>query len=199
MTLLLFFLTAYLLGSIPSGYLIARWVRGIDIRQHGSRNIGATNVFRVVGKKWGVYVFILDGLKGYAGVRLPELFGFSLPGPFLIGLGIVSILGHTYTLWLSFKGGKGVATSFGVFLAICPRPTLLSFGIFCLIFGMGRILSLGSLAAAASFPFMVTLTHFRNPEFAWFLGVSLALSAFIFYTHRKNLERLFRGKEKKLF
>ncbi len=115
---------AYLAGSIPFGLLIGRWVGGVDLRRHGSGNIGATNVFRVVGKKWGLFALFLDALKGAFAVSIPPLI-FALPRsvPLSLSLGIAAILGHSFPVWLKFKGGKGVATSLGVFMAIAPAPT----------------------------------------------------------------------------
>lgn len=191
---------AYLLGSIPFGFIAAKLVKGIDIRKCGSGNIGATNVFRVVGKKWGILVFVLDALKGYLAVHLPYLFkGSAQSVPQIMFLGIAAILGHTFTLWLSFRGGKGVATSFGVFLGICPVPTLLSFGIFCVVFAFSRILSVGSLTAALTFPLTVYLEYSKQAGFIWYEMISIALAVFIFYTHRQNIQRLLKGDEKKLF
>ncbi len=199
MNYLCFLLTAYLLGSIPFGFWIAKWVQGIDIREHGSKNIGATNVFRVVGKKWGILVFILDAAKGALGVLLPRIFHAELLVPQELGLAVTAILGHSFTCWLKFKGGKGVATSFGVFVALTPLPALLAFSIFLIGFLGSRILSIGSLAAAIAFPLMIVFCYHTRSGFAWFLAISLLLAAFIFYTHRKNISRLMNGEEKKLF
>ena len=145
-------LLAYLLGSIPFGLIVAKNVRNIDIREYGSKNIGATNVFRVLGKKWGILVFVLDALKGYLAVILPLKFGWSWDAPYNILYAVSAILGHTFPVWLQFKGGKGVATSFGVFLAASFLPCILAFLIFCTIFGITHILSAGSLCAAVAFP-----------------------------------------------
>ncbi|MSR76920.1 MAG: glycerol-3-phosphate 1-O-acyltransferase [Candidatus Omnitrophica bacterium] len=199
MITLLFILIAYFLSATPFGFLIAKWIRQIDIREHGSRNIGATNVFRVVGKKWGILVFILDALKGFVGVCLPRWVGYDYTIPLQITFAVACLAGHTFPVWLRFKGGKGVATSLGVFLAICPIPTLITFGVFCLIFSISHILSLGSLSAALSFPLIITLVSHNHPDFIWLLAIGLFIPVFIFYTHRKNLVRLLRGEEKKLF
>lgn len=196
---LFYVLLAYLLGSIPFGVLVAKKVKGIDIRKFGSKNIGATNVFRVVGKKWGILVFLLDALKGYAAVQIPAWAGVSYPAFLLILLGMTAILGHTFPVWLSFQGGKGVAASFGVFLALTPLPAFSCFALFLFILFLGRILSLASLCAAGFFPLMIYFTYRNSPDFAWYEGVSLFLALFIFYTHRKNFRRLLRGEEKKLF
>jgi glycerol-3-phosphate acyltransferase PlsY len=197
--LILAFLFAYLLGSIPFGLLVARLAKGIDIRQYGSRNIGATNVFRVVGKKWGITVFFLDVLKGYWAVQFPIIFLSKAGSPISIAFGILAIFGHSFPVWLGFRGGKGVATSLGVFLAIVPQPALLAFGAWGVVFALTRILSIASLAAAVFFPVILFLTYRHQELFPWIFPVSLLLAGFIFYTHRTNIQRLFRGEEKKLF
>lgn len=197
--ILVYLMAAYLVGSVPFGLLIARKVKGINIREFGSKNIGATNVFRVVGKKWGILVFLLDAVKGCTAVHLPSWTGSSFPVSILILLGITAILGHSFPIWIAFQGGKGVATSFGVFLALTPLPAFSSFVLFLFILFLGRILSLASLCAAVFFPLMIYFTYRASPDFAWYEGVSLLLAFFIFYTHRQNLRRLLRGEEKKLF
>ena len=138
-------ITAYLLGSIPFGFLIAR-SHGIDIRKHGSGNIGATNTFRVLGKKWGLLVFILDAAKGCFAVLLAQWFlGHHVSDILKIVIGICAIAGHTFPLWLSFRGGKGVATTLGVFLNIIPVPTLIAVLIWFIVFLLTRIISVASI------------------------------------------------------
>jgi len=195
----LFMLAAYLLGSIPFGLIAGRKVKGIDLREHGSRNIGATNVFRVVGKKWGILVLFLDALKGYIACVLPALFGQSFAPPFQLLLGMSAILGHSFPVWLGFKGGKGVATSLGVFLAIAWIPTLITFGIWIACFALTHIISISSLVAAVVFPVMIVWRYAGTPELKFLLSISFALMVFIFYTHRANIQRLRQGTEKKLF
>ena len=191
----IFFSLAYLFGSIPFGLIIGKAVKGIDIRDYGSHNIGTTNVFRVVGKKWGLVVFALDALKGFAAVKLPAILNLGYSSKLTILLGIMAILGHAFPIWLKFKGGKGVATSLGVFLAAAPVPAGIAFGIWILTFLVTHIISISSLVAAVCFPIACFLT-IRNP---WLVAVSLALGIFIFYTHRANIQRLLRGEEKRLF
>lgn len=189
---------AYLLGSIPFGFLTAR-LKGIDIRTQGSGNIGATNVFRVVGRNWGIAVLALDALKGFLAVALARLLseGSSHPA-FIPAAGMAGILGHTFPLWLRFKGGKGVATSLGVFLAVSWLPTLAAFGFWTFVFALTRIISAASLAAAAVFPFFCYL--WADAQTAPVLvPLSVLLTLFIVYTHRSNLRRLWRREEKKLF
>ena len=195
-----FLITAYLFGSVPFGFLMGRWVKGIDIREQGSKNTGATNVFRTVGKKWGILVLFLDALKGALACLFPLLFSdVEITALFKLLLGAAAILGHTFPVWLGFAGGKGVATSLGVFLAVCWQPTLITFGIWALVFVLTHIISIASLVAAVTFPFMVTLFYLRDPEFSFLLPISLLLAVFIFYTHRANIKRLRQGTEKRLF
>lgn len=198
MTLALACLIAYLIGTIPSGLFIARAVMGIDIREHGSKNIGATNVFRVVGKKWGAIVMVLDAFKGWTAVTLP-LNLFSVPPGISVLLGVSAILGNTFPVWLKFKGGKGVATSLGVFLALAPMPTLFAFALWWVVFGITHIISIASMVAAVFFPAAVFFFLRAEDSFRWLFPVSLVLMVFIFYTHRANIGRLLRGEEKKLF
>jgi glycerol-3-phosphate acyltransferase PlsY len=194
----IFISLAYLLGSVPFGLLAGFTAKHLDIREHGSKNIGATNVFRVVGKKWGIAVLLLDAAKGYGACVLPVFFGHALTVPFQLLLGVSAILGHSFPVWLKFKGGKGVATSLGVFLAIAWIPTLITFGLWGIIFTLTRIISLSSLAAAVIFPLMIVVCYIGTPDLQFLLPISLVLAAFIFYTHRANIQRLRQGTEKKL-
>lgn len=200
LTQVFFILLAYLLGSIPCGLLIGFYVKHIDIREHGSKNIGATNVFRVVGKKWGITVLVLDTLKGYLACTAPLLCGIeTLTIPFQLILAVSAIVGHTFSIWLGFKGGKGVATSLGVFLAIAWVPTLITFGLWILVFALSHIISISSLVAAAVFPVMIAWRFYGTEDLKYLLPIALVLAGFIFYTHRANIQRLRQGAEKKLF
>ena len=192
---------SYLVGSIPTGYLVGKKVRGIDIRTTGSGNVGATNVFRVIGKKWGIAVLVFDMLKGFAAANyLPFYFTGPILSPFLTSLlfGLTAILGHTWTVWLRFKGGKGVATSAGVSFALVPIAALFTVGVWSLLFIWKRFVSLASLGAALSFPLWVFIFCRNEAYYRVLFGVSLWLSLFIFYTHRENIRRLLEGREKKL-
>ncbi len=195
----LFMLAAYLLGSIPFGLIAGLKVKGLDIREHGSKNIGATNVSRVVGKKWGIAVLLLDALKGYVACILPALLGQQNEIPFQLLLGVSAILGHSFPVWLKFKGGKGVATSLGVFLAVAWVPTLITFGLWILCFAITHIISISSLVAALIFPIMVIWRYAGTPGLKFLLPISIVLVFVIFYTHRANIRRLRQGTEKKLF
>ena len=193
------FTVAYLLGSIPFGLLVARQVKGIDIREHGSRNVGATNVFRVVGKPWGLLVLFLDAFKGAAAVFTAKSVLSEAAFEWHLAAGITAVIGHSFSVWLRFKGGKGVATSLGVFLALVFWPTLLTFLGWCVVFAVFRIISVASLAAALLFPGMVWLYLHEQSFFPSIFVVSLLLLGFIFYTHRANISRLYKGEEKRLF
>jgi glycerol-3-phosphate acyltransferase PlsY len=201
MKLLLGLALSYLIGAIPTGYIVGRAVKGIDIRKQGSGNVGATNVFRVVGKEWGLGVLGFDILKGFLAVSvLAPDFSTSFLSPFLnsLLLGMAAIAGHTWTVWLGFRGGKGVATSLGVFLALAPRAVGLALVVWNLLFLWKRYVSLGSLGMAASFPVWVLVFYRREEYFLSLFLISLALVVFIFYTHRENIKRLREGTEKKL-
>jgi len=192
------FLAAYLAGSIPFGLLVGYAVKGIDIRKHGSGNLGATNVFRVVGKKWGIGVLFLDALKGYL-VLVGLVHWLTELGPYTqLGLGVTAILGHVFPIWLRFKGGKGVATSLGVFLALIPGPALVTFGVWIAVFVLSRIISLASLAAALFFPGVIFVMMAGTPARSAYLGISLLLAGFIFFTHRANVGRLCKKEEKRI-
>jgi acyl phosphate:glycerol-3-phosphate acyltransferase len=190
-------ITAYLLGSIPTGYLVARQ-RGIDIRTVGSGNIGATNAFRVLGRTAGIVVLLADALKGYAAcVWLVDLVlrltGLPLAGSesFRIVAGGCAVLGHSFTCWLQFKGGKGVATSAGVFLALVPLACGIALGSWVIIFALGRYVSLASLAAATTLPIAVWLT----PNSLAVRLVTTAVGLTVIWRHRSNIQRLLQGTE----
>ncbi len=197
---ILIVIISYLLGSIPSGYLVAK-SQGIDIRQHGSKNIGATNVLRVMGKKWGYFVFFCDVLKGFVSVKL----GFLLAGSFDANVtlaGVVAalccILGHNYPVWLAFKGGKGIATSAGVVIALFPPLIVLLMGIvWLLVFWLSRYVSLASISAAAALPIAVALLgpYVGINDYWLVLCFSVVAAALAVWRHRTNITRLLNGTE----
>ena len=192
-------LGAYLLGSIPTGYLVAK-AKGIDIRSVGSGNIGATNVFRVLGKKAGVFVLLADAAKGFLACQVgiwearhyfpPDSFG-GREETFAILAGIFAILGHNYTCWLTFKGGKGIATTAGVLIALAPGAFLIVLSIFILVVGTTRYISLASIVAAFCLPFAVWLLHGTPGT----IIVTALLGALAIYKHKANIKRLFDGTE----
>ncbi|MBV9492125.1 MAG: glycerol-3-phosphate 1-O-acyltransferase PlsY [Verrucomicrobia bacterium] len=192
-------LLTYLLGSVPSGYLVAR-SHGVDIRRHGSGNIGATNVLRVMGKKWGYFVFACDVLKGFLAVKLAAYLAALGHVDTVLGsiLGAVAcILGHNYTVWLKFKGGKGVATSAGVLLGLFPPFVILSIlAVWLVIFFAGRYVSLASICAAACLPAAVFLLVTRSgPDFWALFWFSVLIGVLAVWRHRSNLVRLMNGTE----
>jgi glycerol-3-phosphate acyltransferase PlsY len=196
MTWLLIVIVCYFIGSIPSGYLVAR-TQGIDIRQHGSRNIGATNVLRVMGKKWGYLVFLCDSSKGFLAVKLGML--VASQSPVLGGVvgAIACILGHNYTMWLGFKGGKGIATSAGVVLALFPITVVCCLAIvWIVVFYVGKYVSLASIAAAVALPFAVFLIVAKTGQEFWTLfGFSALVCALAVWRHQANIVRLMNGTE----
>lgn len=201
MKLLLMMGLGYVLGSIPTGYLVGKKLKNIDIRKQGSGNVGATNVFRVVGKKWGIGVLVFDILKGFFAVRiLPLFFEIQDLSPFVTSLvaGVAAVAGHTWTVWLGFRGGKGVATSLGVLLGLVPLTGGFGIAVWMVLFLWKRYVSLSSLGLALSLPLSAVLFYRQSEFFGLLLPLSLVLSAFIFYTHRENIHRLWTGQEKRL-
>ena len=191
---------AYFLGSIPTGYLVAR-AKGIDIRAVGSGNIGATNVFRMVGKTAGVFALIVDGLKGYVACTwlcdwLLALLG--VPGAdtelYRILAGIAAVLGHNFTCWLKFKGGKGIATSAGVYFALAPLAAGIALGAWIVVFALSRYVSVASIASAIALPTAVWFTR----ESLLLRIVTILLGVMAIYKHRDNVKRLLNGTERRL-
>lgn len=198
----LLLLTAYLIGSIPFGYLLARIFKGIDIRTVGSCNIGATNVGRVLGSRWGLAVLCLDLLKGFLPIfLLPQLWLHGNPGTALnwqAGGALMAILGHMFPCWLGFRGGKGVATGLGVVLAFAPGASLAAFLTFVATFALGRIVSLASILAVSAFGacelWLLRPQPFRT-ETCLLAVFSIAAPLLIIVQHRRNLIRLWQGTE----
>ena len=208
---LLLVAASYLIGSIPFSYLVVRLIAGVDIRMHGSGNVGATNVVRNAGKLPGVLALVLDGAKGYAAVSLA---GYLTALPnwwppldpsgssaihshafWLAFAGLVAMLGHIFPVWLRFRGGKGVATAAGVFLAIDPRATAAAALVFLIAALATRFVSVGSLAAAATVPiFLQFLT--RAPY--WMVVVSVIIALIVILKHRTNIARLAAGRERRI-
>lgn len=189
-TFLLLF--SYLLGSIPFGFIISKTL-GIDIRTKGSGNIGATNVFRAVGKKWGLLCFLLDFLKGLSSAWVLPLF-FLADGTVTQQLlaGAFAILGHNFPVWLKFKGGKGIATSAGVIVAVAPLCMLAAAVTWGLCMVISRIVSLSSILAAIAVAISAWVFYADNPVLA---GILTALGAVAVIRHRSNIQRLLKGEE----
>ncbi|MBN1404991.1 MAG: glycerol-3-phosphate 1-O-acyltransferase PlsY [Candidatus Omnitrophica bacterium] len=190
--------SAYLIGSIPTSYILSR-LKGVDIRQHGSGNIGATNTLRVMGKGMGVMVLVLDMLKGVICVLLlPKIFfnanaNISID-MFRVFMAGASVFGHIWTIFLNFKGGKGVATTLGVFLALSPKPAIAAILIWLIVVILSKYVSLSSIIMMLAMPAM--MLFFAQPVSYAILGVILCIV--IGYTHRQNIDRLFRGTEHKI-
>jgi glycerol-3-phosphate acyltransferase PlsY len=187
------FIPAYLVGSIPFGYLMGSF-NGIDIREHGSSNIGATNVWRVLGKKWGMATFVLDFLK-VPGAAL--VIGYIQPAILLSTLGAIFVLvgavvGHNYPICLKFKGGKGIATSAGGLLWLLPIPFLVIVVVWVVVFGISRYVSLASIVSAAILPFVVLFIKYGEWKLFWFCS---GLSLLAIWRHRTNIQRLKEGTE----
>ncbi len=192
---------AYLVGGIPFGFLIGR-MRGVDVRTVGSKNIGATNVFRTVGKGWGLLAFACDFLKGLVPVLLVRRFGPAGEFPWLpLAVGVMCVVGHMLTPYMKFKGGKGVATAFGMLVALVPQLVGVAFALFALVFALSHYISLGSCTAAA---FLAAGVWFR-----W-LGCAgtddlpqavlvTAMALFVIWKHRSNIARLASGTENKIY
>ena len=197
MSLPLILIIAYLLGSLPFGLILAKLFGGGDVRKAGSGNIGATNVLRVVGPLAGILTLLLDAAKGWSAVSLAGRVTHEQTTDMVLA-GFLAMIGHCFPLWLGFRGGKGVATAAGVFLALCPSAFLAALVLFIVVVSFWRYVSLASLAAAAALPLLVYLLwapRFAPPESVT-LG-SLAIAALVIVQHRGNINRLARGEEPK--
>ncbi|HQW85966.1 MAG TPA: glycerol-3-phosphate 1-O-acyltransferase PlsY [Flavobacteriales bacterium] len=192
---------AYLIGSIPTSVWWGRALHGIDVREHGSRNAGATNTFRVLGPRAGVPVLLIDVLKGFLPVRvLPNFSGLVVDGEGWMWLRVVlvlaAVLGHLYPVFAGFRGGKGVATSLGGVLAVHPGAALLCVAAFAVVFGLSRYVSLGSMTAAVIYPLAVLLVFHETSPVK--VGFAVVLCLLVLYTHRQNIGRLWRGEENRM-
>jgi acyl phosphate:glycerol-3-phosphate acyltransferase len=197
----LLILSAYLIGSIPTAVWVSRYFFDIDIREYGSGNAGATNTFRVLGKKWGSLVMVVDILKGLAAVKLAYLLPFYLDHDLArtslqIGLGLAAVLGHIFPLWADFRGGKGVATLFGLVLGISPWTALCCVGIFMLVLYLTRFVSLSSILASMAFPIFILVIFNVDNQFYRVFAVVVALMVIL--THQKNINRILKGSESKV-
>ncbi|MCB1068708.1 MAG: glycerol-3-phosphate 1-O-acyltransferase PlsY [Verrucomicrobia bacterium] len=192
MKLILIGLASYLLGAIPFGLLIAR-SRGIDIRQHGSGNIGATNVLRVLGKPLGIFTFILDALKGFGPVFLAMRLVPGQAEAAGLTAGIAAILGHSFPIYLGGKGGKGVATSAGVLIGLAWQAALIGVAVWGAVFFLSRYVSLASILAAAAIPAVSWILYYPE-KLATPIALTL-LGLLIILRHRSNLQRLLKGTE----
>jgi acyl phosphate:glycerol-3-phosphate acyltransferase len=196
----LLFITAYLLGSIPNAVWIGKMLHGIDVREMGSKNAGATNTIRVLGWKAGLPVLLLDVLKGFLAVNLVRIYDLYVPGTkdfvnLQLLLGAFAVFGHIFPIFAQFRGGKGVASLFGVILAIVPVPTLIAMAIFLIILLTTGYVSLSSIIAGFTFPFLIMFVFKTTiPSLIIF---SLIVAVLLMLTHQKNIERLIRKEESK--
>ncbi|MBD0280193.1 MAG: glycerol-3-phosphate 1-O-acyltransferase PlsY [Bacteroidota bacterium] len=192
---------AYLIGSIPTAVWVSKYFFGIDIREYGSGNAGATNTYRVLGVKWGTFVMVVDMLKAIVAVKLAFLLPYSFISDLYlinmqIGLGLAAVIGHIFPIWADFKGGKGVASLFGMVLGIQPNVALCCVGVFMLVLYLTRWVSLSSILAGIAFPIFI-LVIFNEPEHLYRI-FALIVGMLILFTHQKNIVRLMRGNESKV-
>lgn len=204
---------SYLVGSIPSGILVSKAAHGIDIRQHGSGNMGGTNVMRILGWKYGLLVILLDALKGAITVILiARLYLGSFPFPnqtpfddftlVQIIAGISAVIGHIWTIFADFKGGKGIATGLGFLLVLTTVDLLIGVGVFIIIVAYSRYVSLGSILATIAIPLAMIVRanvfHVNISGYHTILPFLFGLTLLVIYTHRKNIQRLYDGSESKI-
>lgn len=203
--LIVFGLTAYLLGSVPSAVLIGKAWYDIDVREHGSKNSGATNTFRVLGKKAGVTVLLMDVIKGLLAVFLPFILVEFLPdilegiqdlSALKVVCALAAILGHIFPVFAQFNGGKGVATSLGVIIAIHPPTALVCFLMFLVVFLISSYVSLGAISASIGFP--IVLIFVFKTQSLWLIVFSVLLGLAVIFAHKKNIKRLLKGEENKM-
>lgn len=189
---------AYLIGSIPTALIVSKLFFNIDIREYGSGNMGATNTFRILGSKFGVMVMVGDILKGMLAVALFKLLPYYLTNELertnlMIGLGLAAVVGHIYPIWAGFKGGKGVATLFGMVLAIQPVVAISCVAVFLVVLFLTRYVSLSSILAGIALPVCVLWVY--NEKEVFYRVFAIAVAALIILTHQKNIHRLLNGSE----
>lgn len=192
MELLIACVASYLIGSIPNGLILGKAIWGVDLRKHGSNNIGATNAWRIIGKKAGVSIFLLDMVKGVIGAGL----GFFYAGSPLAGVlcGILAVIGHSWSIFLGFKGGKSVSTGLGVLMMLMPKVAFIVFLVWLAVVFVTQYVSLGSIIGAALVPVLAYI--FSMPMEYFVFGVLAAV--FIIYRHKANIDRLLHGRENKI-
>jgi glycerol-3-phosphate acyltransferase PlsY len=198
---LLLIVFAYLIGSIPTAIWLSKAYFGIDIREYGSGNSGATNTFRVLGPRWGSIVMAIDILKGVVATSLYILLPYYLTSEWdrtnlMVGLGLSAVLGHIFPIWADFRGGKGVATLFGMIIAIQPLVAACCVGVFMLVLYLTRFVSLSSILASVAFA--VFILFIFNEEEPLYRAFAIAVTLTVILTHQKNISRLLRGSESKV-
>lgn len=198
---ILLIILAYLIGSIPTSVWVSQYFFNIDIRDYGSGNAGATNTYRVLGPKWGTFVMVIDMIKGMAAVKLALLLPAYADNETGLQnlqtiLGLAAVIGHIFPIWADFRGGKGVATLFGLVLGISPWTALSCVGIFILVLYLTRFVSLSSILASIAFPiFILVIFNVDNPVYRVF---AIAVALMVLLTHQKNIGRIFKGNESKV-
>ncbi len=195
-----FIVIAYFLGSIPTALWVSKTFFNIDIRDYGSGNSGATNTYRVLGAKWGTFVMIVDMIKAIVAVKLVFFLPFALENDLYLvnmqlGLGLSAVMGHIFPIWANFRGGKGVASLFGMVLGIQPNVALCCVAIFILVLFITRWVSLSSVLASMAFPVFI-LVIFNEPEHLYRV-FAITVAMLVLLTHQKNITRIFRGSESK--
>ncbi len=213
LNLLVIILLSYLVGSIPTGILVARSAGNIDIRNHGSGNMGGTNIMRVLGWKYGVLVILLDALKGaFTVVVISRLYLGSFPFPnqtpfddftlVQIIAGVIAVVGHIWTIFAEFKGGKGIATGMGILITLVSIDIFIAFGIFLLIVAISRYVSLASIIATSCIPIIMIIRtnifHVNIIGYGTLLPFVIFIALLVMFTHRANIKRLLSGKESKI-
>lgn len=195
-------ISAYLLGSIPTAVWVGKAWYDIDVREHGSKNAGATNTFRVLGKKPGIVVLLIDVAKGALAVSIPLLLVNFVDlqlaehqDHLQIVAAVCAVLGHIFPVFAGFRGGKGVATSLGIIIGIQPLSAAICFGVFLIVFILSKFVSLGAIVASVCFPIIVYILHPESTEMQIF---SLILGTAVILAHRKNIKRLVKGEESKM-
>ncbi len=192
---------AYLIGSIPTSVWVSRYFFGVDIREYGSGNAGATNTFRVLGSKWGTFVMIVDIIKGVVATSLYVLVPYYMHDEWqrtnlMVGLGLSAVIGHIFPLFADFKGGKGVASLFGMVIAIQPLVAVYCVGVFLFVLFFTRFVSLSSILASVSFAiFILFIFNEKEPLYRVF---AIAVALMVILTHQKNINRLIKGTESKV-
>ncbi len=201
MTEVLLIFLSYLIGSVPTSVWVSKYFFEIDIRDYGSGNAGATNTYRILGKKWGTLVMVVDMLKGVVGTSLYVFIPYYLTHElqrtnFMIGLGLAAVAGHIFPIWAEFKGGKGVATLFGMAVAIQPLVALCCVGVFLAVLYLTRFVSLSSILAGVSF--MVFILFIFNEHETLYRIFAVLVALMIVLTHQKNITRILKGTESKV-
>jgi len=189
-------IVSYIFGSIPSGVWIGKYFKNIDIREHGSKNTGFTNAYRILGTKCGIIVLMIDALKGFIPLVLASRMGIA--GVYLVIVGVVAIIGHSLSIFLGFKGGKGVATSLGVYLFLMPKAVLALMVVFVIVCLISKYMSLASIICAILLPLFTYFFPIRAevPKIS-LLIINLFIGAFVVFKHRENIKRITKGEESK--